>query len=71
MLKKLFSSKKFCAAVAGVLVAIIGATIPGLELSTAELTAVIAPIMAYIVGQSAADVGKEKAIVEQTNKNEE
>ena len=36
----------------------------GLEIPTEELTTVLSPLLAYIVGQGIADVGKEKARIE-------
>ena len=36
----------------------------GIELSTEELTAILSPLVAYILGQGLADIGKEKARIE-------
>lgn len=55
--KKFWHSKKFWAAV-------IAASVPiwnkvfNIQLSTADITAVTSPIIAYIIGQGAADLGK-------------
>ena len=37
----------------------------GLDLPPEELTAILSPVLAYILGQGIADVGKEKARIEQ------
>ena len=62
MLKALFSSKKFIAALASMVVAVLGSL--GLDLDTETLMAILSPMMAYIIGQGVADHGKEKAKVE-------
>ena len=59
ILRDMLQSKKFLAAVAGVLVGIAGRI--GLELETESLMAVLSPIVAYIFGQGIADAGKEAA----------
>ena len=61
-LADLFKSKKALTAIAGVIIAI--AAKAGLEISTEELMPILAPLMAYIVGQGIADHGKERAKVE-------
>ena len=58
----MFKSKKFIAAIAGVIVAIFGNF--GIDIPPDELIAIMSPIIAYIVGQGVADQGKEKAKVE-------
>lgn len=58
VIKGLLGSKKVWMSIVGVIVAIAGKQ--GLDLDVTEVMAVIAPIMAYIVGQGIADVGKEK-----------
>mgnify|MGYP000940162097 FL=1 len=55
--KSFWHSKKFW-------VALVAASIPvwnrvfAIELSTADITAVVSPMIAYIIGQGAADLGK-------------
>ena len=61
----LLKSKKFQAAVLGLVVAIGGHY--GLDLNSDTLLAVLSPILAYIAGQGLADFGKEKAKVESGN----
>ena len=58
-LQEMFTSKKFIMAVAGTVTA--AALRIGLELPTEEVAAIIAPIVAYILGQGWADTGKEAA----------
>ena len=58
----LFRSKKALTAIAGVVVAL--AAKIGWEVSTDELMPILAPLMAYIVGQGIADHGKERAKIE-------
>ena len=53
----LLKSKKFQAAVAGVIVVVVTGFIP--EIDESALTEIIALIIAYIVGQGLADFGKE------------
>lgn len=60
-LKDAFTSKKFLATVIG---AVVIALASALGLSEEQATKVAAMICAYIIGQSVADVGKEKAKVE-------
>ena len=62
MLKSLIGSKKFMTALVSCLVGL-GAKV-GLELSPDEITAILSPALAYIVGQGVADHGKERAKVE-------
>ncbi len=62
-IKGMLQSKKAVAMVGGVLVGLAGKV--GLNLPAEELTAVLSPILAYILGQGVADAGKEKALVEQ------
>lgn len=59
---RVLRSKKFYAALIGLLVAILGSN--DLVIPADALEAVLAPIIAYIVGQGVADAGKEKALVE-------
>ena len=61
-IKNMLSSKKALAMIVGLLVS--GAGKYGLEIPTEELTTVLSPLLAYIVGQGIADVGKEKARME-------
>jgi hypothetical protein len=56
ILRDMLRSKKFLAAIAGVLVGLAGKI--GLELEAESLIAVLSPIVAYILGQGFADVGK-------------
>lgn len=51
--------KKLSAAIAGVIVSL--AAFAGLDLDVEQVATVIAPIVAYIVGQGIADNGKEAA----------
>lgn len=53
----LLKSKKFQAAIAGIIVVIIMQFIP--EIDESELTKIVALIIAYILGQGAADFMKE------------
>lgn len=55
-------SKKFQAAVVGLVVAFAGKAV--LELDDASLLTMLSPILAYIAGQGLADIGKEKAVIE-------
>ncbi len=50
-------SKKFQAALVGVAAVVLAEFVPGLQ--EAELVAVLTPIVAYIIGQGLADLGKE------------
>lgn len=59
---ELLKSKKFKAAIAGLVVALAGKI--GLGLDEAALLTILSPILTYIAGQSAADIGKEKAKIE-------
>ena len=61
-LKGMLGSKKAIAMVVGLLVSIGGKY--GLEIPTQELTAVLSPLLVYIAGQGIADIGKEKARIE-------
>jgi len=54
--RAMLGSKKAIAGIAGVVVA--AALRVGLELETDAVAAVLAPILAYILGQGAADIGK-------------
>lgn len=58
----LLKSKKFQAAIAGVVV-VIGQDVLGIDLDPASITAVISLIVSYILGQGIADHGKEAAKV--------
>lgn len=66
LISNLLGSKKFIAAVIGLIVAL--AAEFGLELDTEAIMAIVSPIIAYILGQGVADIGKEKAIVDATLK---
>lgn len=58
----LLKSKKFKAAIVGLVVALAGKV--GLDLDEAALLTILSPILAYIAGQGLADIGKEKAKIE-------
>lgn len=58
-LRAMLASKKFIGAIAGVIVA--GALKVGVDLPTDAVAAVISPIVAYILGQGVADLGKERS----------
>lgn len=61
-LKDMIGSKKAIAMIVGLIVSFAGKY--GLELPTEELTAILSPVLAYIVGQGVADAGKEKARID-------
>jgi hypothetical protein len=54
---KLLTSKKVQAALAGIIIVVVTSFIP--EIDEAELTKIVALIIAYIFGQGLADFGKE------------
>lgn len=56
--KVMLGSKKALAALAGVIVAL--AAKIGLDMDTEAVLAVVSPVVAYILGQGAADFGKER-----------
>lgn len=58
----IFKSKKFLAAIAGLIVAI--AAHAGFDLSQEDVLTILSPILAYIGGQGMADIGKEKAKID-------
>lgn len=58
MFKDLFSSKKFIAMLAGIIVVVLGNN--GIVIPEAAVMDVLTPIVAYIVGQGIADNGKER-----------
>ena len=62
-MKDLLASKKFRVAALTV-VGMIAAKLGVPEATVTELTVLISPLIAYIVGQGIADIGKEKAKVE-------
>ena len=62
-MKDLFKSKKFKAAVAGVLTALAGGLTGSLDWQKVVMT-VVGVLVAYIAAQGVADFGKEKAKVE-------
>ena len=55
-LRTMLGSKKFIGAIAGVITA--AALKVGLELPTEAVAAVVSPLIAYILGQGVADIGK-------------
>lgn len=61
VIKALFSSKKFVAALVAMVVWLAGKL--GLHLSTEVVSGAIAPLLTYIVGQGIADQGKPAAQV--------
>lgn len=61
MLGQLLTSKKAIAAATGVIIA--AAARIGLDLPADAVNQILAPIVAYIVGQGIADFGKEKNLV--------
>lgn len=58
----LLRSKKFQAALVGVVVAALAHF--GFDVAPDTVMALLAPILAFIAGQGVADIGKEKAKVE-------
>ncbi len=62
---QMFQSKKAIAMLVGLVVAVGGHL--GLNLDPDALTTILAPVLAYIVGQGVADHGKEKARMEKTD----
>lgn len=67
-MKELLASKKFKMAVAGVIVAV--AAKFGLDLDTQAILVVLAPILVFIGAQGVADMGKEKAKIEDNGKKD-
>ena len=57
IIKQMLKSKKFWAALTGVLAQLIG---PALGVPEEAVTQMLYPIIAYILGQGLADFGKEK-----------
>ncbi len=57
----ILKSKKFQATIVGLIVVLMVELIPALD--EVSLTAVVTPIVAYIVGQGIADHGKEAELV--------
>lgn len=62
VIKEFLTSKKFIAAVAGVIIA--AASKIGLDLSTETVGLLIAPILTYLISQGWADRNKEAAKVQ-------
>lgn len=62
VLKNLFSSKKFTAALAGVLVVV--AQQFGLPITEEAALSILGMLGTYVVGQGLADFGKERKFVE-------
>ena len=58
VIKDIMSSKKALAALAGFIVAAVGRI--GLDLDTEAVTQILAPIIAYILGQGIADLSKAR-----------
>lgn len=54
--REMLLSKKFLASVAGVVVAAAGRI--GMDLPLEDVASILSPIMAYILGQGLADIGK-------------
>ena len=61
-MKEAATSKKFVAALSGAIAAF--AMKMGLEMSTADVTVILTPFIAYILAQGVADQGKSAAKVE-------
>lgn len=57
----ILKSKKFQAAVVGVIATVLVHTVPALQ--SVNVTEVLAPIVAYILGQGIADHGKEAEVI--------
>lgn len=69
VLSDLLSSKKALVAILGLLIGFGSKYVPGLEhLDTNELAVLLSPVVAYILGQGLADVGKESAKIEANQK---
>ena len=64
-LKQMSQSKKAIAMMVGVIVALGGHF--GCDLTPNEVTTILSPVLAYIVGQGVADHGKEKARIDKGN----
>lgn len=62
-MKDLLASKKFRASLIA-LVGMIAVKLGVPETTVSELTLLVSPLLAYIVGQGVADIGKEAAKVE-------
>ena len=62
---EILKSKKFQAALAGVIVAL--AADQSLDLDTEQILLILSPILTYIAGQGLADIGKERAKIEMTD----
>jgi hypothetical protein len=56
MIRGLLSSKKFVTAVAGVVAGLVGKI--GLDLDTESIMGILSPLIAYILSQGLADIGK-------------
>tara|TARA_R110000796_G_C14524572_1_gene431229 strand:+ start:767 stop:1000 length:234 start_codon:yes stop_codon:yes gene_type:complete len=64
-LRDLLDSKKFVQALLGVVIAVaVRLGVP--EIEVAEIVAIISPLLASIGAQGFADIGKERALVEET-----
>jgi len=59
---ELLKSKKFQTSIVGVLVGVLSHF--GLDLDAGALLAIMSPLLASIIGQGVADVGKERAKIE-------
>lgn len=66
LLRDLFSSKKFIASITASIIALIATYF---ELDEAAVAAVVAPFIAYILGQGIADNGKEAVIFDSVAKH--
>ncbi len=67
IVKELFKSKKFLAAIAGAAVVVLNKAI-GLEIPETDVLKILGVVASYIVGQGIADHGKEKAKIEMPSK---
>jgi len=65
IIRELLQSKKFLAAIAGAAVVVLNKAL-SIDMPEEDLLKILGMIATYIVGQSVADFGKEKAKVEKT-----
>lgn len=64
-MKDLLRSKKFRAALAGLIVAVISHF--GLSIDPDMIMVFLSPLLAFIAGQGLSDIGKERAKIEKEN----
>ena len=58
----LFASKKF---LASALAVIVGAVLRGAGVPMADIAVIVGPLLVYVGAQAVADIGKEKALIQQ------